>query len=105
MNIKVYKIGKTVEAASNSVETFSSAESAKEQLREAIANNEAFLSYEEDYIDRLKQECGDAIDDRTAENIQTHEKLAESYKAQLEYFNACYVYELTYTLLYGEKVK
>lgn len=105
MNIKVYKIGKTVEAASNSIETFSSAESAKEQLRRAIEHNETFLSYEEDYIDRLKQECGDVIDDCTAENIQTHEELAKSYEAQLEYFNACYVYELTYTLLYGEKVK
>lgn len=105
MNIKFYKIGKTVEAASNSVETFSSAESAKEQLRKAIEFNEEALYYEEDYIERLKQKGGDDIDARIAEDVQTHEKLAESYKAQLEYFKACYVYELTYTLLYGEKVK
>lgn len=45
MNIKFYKIGKTVEAASNSIETFSSAESAKEQLRKAIEFNEGALYY------------------------------------------------------------
>lgn len=100
MNIKVYKIGKTLEDAKNSVDIFYSAESAKEQLRKAIEAKEGFM-----YYYRMKKALNKDADDSTAQSIKDYEQLINEYKAQVDHFKACKVYELTYGFISGQEVE
>lgn len=105
MNIKVYKIGKTLEDAKNSVDVFYSAESAKEQLRKATEVKEGFMYYYKTRLSRLKKELNNDVDDSTAQSIKDDEQLINEYKAQVDHFKACKVYELTYGFINGQEIE
>lgn len=98
--IKIYKIGKTLEDAINSVDVFYSAESAKEQLSEVTEAKEGVM-----YYYQVKKKLSNGENDCTGRSIRDYEQLINNCKVQVDYFKACKVYELEYGFISGQEVE
>lgn len=103
--IKVYKIGKTMEDAKNGVDVFYSADSAEAQLRRAIEVKEGVMWYYQDHLNHLEKELNNGADNSTVQSIKDYKQLINEYKVQVDHFKACKVYELTYGFISGQEVE